>query len=81
MINEDQANLLYDAFDRAMTQHLDTDPEGEFSISQGTTLDFRFIQSFYQVFLKPAIIKFPEGTYTSPALEIIAVNGKAEDAK
>lgn len=65
-----------------MTQHLSTDTKGEFSIQQGTTADFRFIQNFYQIVLKPAIITFNDGSYTSCSLEIVAVKGKQqEDAK
>ena len=81
MMRDKQADMFLEEFDRAMTQHLDQLPPEEFQISRGTVVDCRAIDLYYRVFMRPAVIQFPEGSYTSESLEIIAVKGVKQERK
>jgi hypothetical protein len=82
MVTENQVNLLKEQFDHSMTRFLHADTEGTFTIQQGSTVSFRWVQDYFDCTLQPAVIEFVDGSYTSPSLQIIAVKGqdkKSED--
>ena len=74
-IRQDQAEMLWEEFDRAATQHIDELSKGSFDISKGTLTDFRRLGNVRRLLISPAVIEFPEGTYTSESLEIMAFDG------
>lgn len=81
LIHNCQIELVMSEFDRAMTQHLDQLNNGSFNISVGTVTDFRRIDQVFKLLLAPAVIQFPEGTYTSESLEIVAYKGREAKQK
>lgn len=76
MITEAQIEIISDEFDRAMTEALSKVDDSQTVQITGTPVDFKRVNNYYQMFLEPATLVFPEKTVTSKCLEVVAVHGK-----
>lgn len=79
MINDKQEELLLNEFDRQMTASLCNLPEDNFSISQGSVEDHRFVSDYHSIVIKPATIQFSDGAVTTPSIEILAMRGDQKE--
>lgn len=81
LIQSGQEEMLWDEFDRAATQHIDELPNGSFNLVRGTLANFQRGGTVRRLLVSPAIIEFPEGTYTTESLEIMAFEGNKKKPK
>ena len=80
MVNDKNIELFLSQFDRAMTQHINDLPPENFSISVGSTVNFKFIYNYYHINLEPAVVEFNDRTFTCKSLEIFAMKGKQKES-
>ena len=74
IIGDDIKIKFFEEFDKAITKHMDNLPPTSCRI-EGTTVDFKFIYNYYDIFLKPGFITLDDGrTINSESIEIMALN-------
>lgn len=82
IVNDKNIDLLLSQFDRSMTQRInELNNDESFTISIGKTKNYKFIYNYYHINLEPAVIEFPEKTFTAKSLEIFAMKGKQREGK
>ena len=73
IIDDDIKGMFFSEFDKAMTRHMDELPPTKCKI-EGTTVNFKFIYNYYNIFLVPGLITLDDGrAIESESIEIMAL--------